>query len=59
MAMPRPEGKALKIAQEVVPFLKSQKRGRSPQRSKPEVSNDALEMKMVDINENILKPVIK
>ena len=49
--MLRPGGKALKIAREVVPGLDRSKSAKAPSRSRTEVPNDELEMKIVEINE--------
>lgn len=50
MAMPRPKGKALQIAEETVPGLRAQKRnkaGKMPYRAKADV-----ETIKIDINRN-------
>lgn len=52
--MPRPGGKALKIAEKVVPSLKSKSKANA-QPSKPPVPNDEVEMMMVEINEHPLR----
>jgi len=50
MAMVRPGGRILKIAENVVPGLKKSLERKCPPKSK-EVPNDPVEMKIVDINE--------
>jgi hypothetical protein len=52
MTMPRPSGKAMKIAEQTIPGLRrdpSIRRG--TQRSK-EMSRDAVELKIIDVNEH-------
>ncbi len=51
MTMPRPSGKAQKIAEQTVPGLNQNMRGSSKKKSK-EVPKDDVELKMVKINEN-------
>jgi len=51
MTMPRPSGKAQKIAEETIPGLNQNTRGSLRKKSK-RVPNDELELKMVRINEN-------
>lgn len=53
MAMPRPGGKALKIAERVVPHLKAKSQKECPKRRR--VPNDEVEMTMVEINEQPLR----
>jgi len=50
MAMPRPSGKAFKIALQTIPGMRN-KRGEKVERPK-KVPNDAVEMAIVEINEN-------
>ena len=49
--MPRPSGKAQKIAEETIPGLNQNTRG-SLRKKEKRVPNDELELKMVKINEN-------
>jgi hypothetical protein len=51
MAMPRPSGKAQKIAEETIPGLNQNLRNKSRSKSK-KVPNDEVELKIVSINEN-------
>lgn len=51
MTMPRPSGKAFKIAKETIPGMN--RNDRTAKKSKREVPKDNLELKIVDINENI------
>lgn len=54
MAMPRPSGKAQKIAEAVIPGLSRSGKSKSlSKRSVKEVPNDEVEMKIVDINEHL------
>ena len=50
MTMPRPSGKAQKIAEQTIPGLNSNTR--IPKSRKRSVPNDEVEMKMTRINEN-------
>lgn len=51
MTMPRPSGKARKIAEETIPGLN--KNQRIPMRHKNKrIPNDEVELKIVNINEN-------
>lgn len=52
MAMPRPKGKARRIADNVVPGL-ARHRGKKTRSRTKEVPNDEVEMKIVSINENL------
>jgi len=49
MVMPRPKGKALKIAKQTIPGLKS-KSIKTQKEKKPEI-RDEVETKIIDINE--------
>ncbi len=49
--MPRPSGRAQKIAEKTIPGLNKNLR-KSGYRSKKSKMNDDVEMKIVDINEN-------
>lgn len=49
--MPRPSGKAQKIAEETIPGLNQNNRGALKKKEK-RVPNDEVELKMVKINEN-------
>lgn len=49
MAMPRPSGRALKIAKEVVPGLRKHEKAKRAKRKR--IPNDEVEMKIVSINE--------
>lgn len=49
--MPRPSGKAQKIAEETVPGLNMNQRG-SLHKKKKQIPNDEVELKIVKINEN-------
>lgn len=49
--MPRPSGKAQKIAEETIPGLNQNLRG-SLRKKEKRVPNDELELKIVKINEN-------
>lgn len=51
--MPRPSGKAFKIAEATIPGLNQNLR--SPKSSPKKVPNDAVEMKIVSINEHLGK----
>jgi len=51
MAMPRPSGKAQRIAEETIPGLNQNNRGKGRKRPK-KVPNDEVELKIVSINEN-------
>jgi hypothetical protein len=51
MAMPRPSGKAQRIAEETIPGLNQNNRGKERKRPK-KVPNDEVELKIVSINEN-------
>jgi hypothetical protein len=51
MAMPRPTGKAKRIADKVVPGLARTKS--KPRKKRKEAPNDEVEMKIVSINENL------
>ncbi len=51
MTMLRPKGKALKIAKEVIPGFDRNKDAKASSRARKEVPNDAVEMKIVNINE--------
>lgn len=54
MAMPRPSGKAQKIAEAVIPGLSRNRKSKSfLKRSVKKVPNDEVEMKIVDINEHL------
>jgi len=51
MTMPRPSGKAQKIAEQTVPGLNRNQRGDFRKKSKG-IPNDEVELKIVNINEN-------
>ena len=51
MTMPRPSGKAQKIAEETIPGLNQNLRG-SLRKKEKRVPNDEVELKIVKINEN-------
>lgn len=51
MTMPRPSGKAQKIAEETIPGLNQNTRG-SLRKKQKRVPNDEIELKIVKINEN-------
>lgn len=51
MTMPRPSGKAQKIAEETIPGLNQNNRG-SLRKKQKRIPNDETELKMVRINEN-------
>ena len=51
MAMPRPSGKAQKIAEETIPGFNLNLRGSLRKKTKG-VPNDEVELKIVHINEN-------
>lgn len=54
MAMPRPSGKAQKIAEAVIPGLSRNGKSKSLlKRTVNKVPNDEVEMKIVDINEHL------
>ena len=54
MAMPRPSGKARKIAEAVIPGLSRNRNSKSlSKRSLKKVPNDEVELKIVDINEHL------
>lgn len=51
MVMPRPSGKALKIAEQTIPGL-NRNLNAADRKSRKRVPNDEVEMKSVEINEN-------
>lgn len=58
MTMLRPKGKAYRIAEKVVPGLKSQLENSSSSSSKP-LPKDELELKIIEINEHRGRPMRK
>lgn len=52
MTMPRPSGKAQKIAEDTVPGLNLNQRSSFRKKTK-RIPNDKTEMKIVNINENL------
>jgi hypothetical protein len=56
MAMPRPTGKAHKIAMKVIPGINRNRSQKSfSNRKVRKIPNDEIEMKIVDINEHLGK----
>lgn len=55
MAMPRPSGKAQKIAENVIPGLARQKKKNLRNKKVVPYDKDEVEVKIVDINENLGK----
>lgn len=49
--MPRPSGKAQKIAEDTIPGL-NRNRPRSKRHRRKKIPNDEVELKVVEINEN-------
>lgn len=52
MAMPRPSGKALKIAEQTIPGLNRNLDAAHRKKIRKNIPNDATELKVIDINEN-------
>ena len=50
--MPRPSGKAMKIAEQTVPGLRRDPAIRRGTQRSNELSRDAVELKIIDINEH-------
>ena len=52
MTMPRPSGKAMKIAEQTVPGLRRDPSICQGTKRRKEMSRDAIELKIIDINEH-------
>ncbi len=51
MTMPRPSGKAMKIAEQTIPGLRRDPAIRKGTERSKEMSRDAVELKIMDVNE--------